>query len=169
VEFHFPSDKRGNGTRPTTSLNSTNACRHFFAIGKGHTDTTFCDGSFSNPIRELKAFSQLAYSNYSLLYMLRVATITTRNSKHPNLYSVPYPSSLHFQSSKVVPYVPERRTRKVLMSFIGKENHGDTRVRQRIHKVCKKYYREEFQGRLHSIISILPCASRRYTWAEITG
>ena len=125
-------------------LNSTNACRHFFAIGKGHTDVTKCVGWFSNPIRELKPFSRLAYSNYSFVIdsdgAHRYDPEDTTNSTYPNLYSVPYPSSLHFHSKREVPHFPEKvRRRKVLMSFIGKDNHGDTRVRQRIHKLCKKY------------------------------
>ena len=125
-------------------LNSTNACRHFFAIGKGHTDVTECNGWFSNPIRELKPFSRLAYSNYSFSVDSKGGhhydPEDTTKLTHPNLYSVPYPSSLHFQSKREVPHFPEEvRRRKILMSFIGKDNHGDTGVRQRIHKLCNKY------------------------------
>jgi len=125
-------------------LNSTNACRHFFAIGKGHTDVTSCDGWFSNPIRELKPFLRLAYSNYSFVVDSEGAhhydIHDTTNLTYPHLFSVPYPSSLHFRSNKKVPHFPSTvRRRKALMSFIGKDNHGDTRVRQRIHKLCNDY------------------------------
>lgn len=125
-------------------LNSTNACRHFFAIGKSHTDVTLCNGWFSNPIPELKPFLRLAYSSYSFVvdsngahdYDKKDATNTT----YPNLYSVPYPSSLHFRSKKAVPHFTNTiRKRRTLMSFIGKDNHGDVPVRQRIHDMCDKY------------------------------
>lgn len=125
-------------------LNSSNACRHFFAIGKGHTDVKLCDGWFSNPIRELKPFLRLAYSSYSYVvdsngrhfYDVNDSTKLT----HPNLYSVPYPSSLHFYANKTCPhFLDTLKTRSSLMSFIGKDNHGDILVRQRIHSLCDTY------------------------------
>ena len=46
-------------------LNETNACRHFFAFGKGHYVSYYCRGWFSEPIDELKPFLRLAYSHRS--------------------------------------------------------------------------------------------------------
>ncbi len=125
-------------------LNSSNACRHFFAIGKGHTDVTLCDGWFSNPIRELKPFLRLAYSSYSFVVDSDGRHFydenDTTSSTYPNLYSVPYPSSLHFYANKTCPHFSDKfKRRPSLMSFIGKDNHGDTLVRRRIHSMCDKY------------------------------
>lgn len=127
-------------------LNSTNACRHFFVVGKGHVDVQHCEGWFSNPIPELKPFSRLAYSNYSFVLdshgAHRYDKNDTTSSVYPNLASVPYPSSLHFQSKKELPHLTPKynaRKRNVLMSFVGKYNHGDIEVRERIHDLCLEY------------------------------
>ena len=48
-------------------LNTTNACKHFLAVGKSHSDVLGCDGWFSNPISELQPIARLAYSNYSFV------------------------------------------------------------------------------------------------------
>lgn len=123
-------------------LNETNACRHFFAIGKGHTDNPYCKGWFSYPIPELKPFSRLSYSSFNFMLDEYGAHYYDPNDNitvtHPNMVSVPYPSSLHFYANKTVPHFDQVK-RRVLMSFIGKDNHGDTKVRERIHKLCKKY------------------------------
>ena len=125
-------------------LNSTNACRHFLAIGKGHTDVTSCDGWFSNPIRELHPMLRLAYSNYSFVRDKHGAhyydTNDTTNKTYPNLFSVPYPSSLHFRHNDIK--LSDRlytTKRKVLMLFMGKDGHGDVPVRKQMSKMCKKY------------------------------
>jgi hypothetical protein len=123
-------------------LNSTNACRHFFAVGKSHVDVQHCDGWFSNPIPELKPVSRLAYSNYSFVIdshgAHRYDPNDTTNSTYPNLFSVPYPSSLHFRKSKTnLSHLNVKR--KILMNFVGKYNHGDTEVRERIHEMCIGY------------------------------
>ena len=125
-------------------LNSTNACRHFFAVGKGHVDVQHCDGWFSNPIPELKQVSRLAYSNYSFVIdshgAHRYDPDDATNVTYPNLASVPYPSSLHFRKSITkLPHLTKDAKRKVLMNFVGKYNHGDIEVRERIHDMCVGY------------------------------
>jgi hypothetical protein len=125
-------------------LNSTNACRHFFAIGKSPVDVTTCDGWFSNPIPELRPFSRLAYAHSSFVIDSKGGHHYNKNdmtkSLYPNLFSVPYPSSLHFRSQEDVPhFLHSVRPRTSLMSFIGKHNHGDIRVRQAIHRMCNDY------------------------------
>jgi len=124
-------------------LNNTNACRHFFVVGKGHVDVQHCDGWFSDPIPELKPFSRLAYSNYSFVLdshgAHRYDPNDSTNETYPNLASVPYPSSLHFRKSNTKLAHLEQEKRRVLMSFVGKYNHGDTEVRERIHSSCVGY------------------------------
>lgn len=125
-------------------LNESNACRHFFAIGKGHYNAEPCEGWYYNPIAEFKPFLRLAYTNYTFLVDSKGAhdydpNDTTRDM-YPNLFSVPYPSSLHFRSAENdMNHWKEMNKRKVLMSFVGKDYHGDVQVRQRIHKSCDKY------------------------------
>lgn len=128
-------------------LNSTNACRHFFAVGKGHVDVHHCDGWFSNPIKELIPVQRLAYSNYSFVIdsngAHRYVDNDTTDNTYPNLASVPYPSSLHFRKSKTgLPHLSANAKRNVLMSFVGKYNHGDIQVRELIHKMCSGYKNE---------------------------
>lgn len=127
-----------------TYLNATNSCQHFFAIGKGHVDVHYCDGWFSNPIKELRPAQRLAYSNYSFVIdshgAHRYDKNDTTNTVFPNLASVPYPSSLHFRkSSTKLAHLSNGAKRNVLMSFVGKYNHGDIEVRQLIHKLCVGY------------------------------
>lgn len=125
-------------------LTETNACRHFFAIGKGHYNGEPCEGWYYNPIPELKPFLRLAYTDY----MFEVddkgahdyAKDDATQDMYPNLFSVPYPSSLHFRSSrKDMAHFNKMSKRKVLMNFLGKDYHGDVQVRKRIHKLCDKY------------------------------
>lgn len=123
-------------------LNSTNACRHFIAVGKGHTDLPFCKGWFSDPIPELRPFTRLAYSSFNFVLDKQGAHSYDPNdtiaTTHPNMVSVPYPSSLHFYKNRTVPHFANI-SRHTLMSFIGKDNHGDVLVRKQIHNLCKKY------------------------------
>ena len=125
-------------------LNATNACRHFIAFGKGHYVGEFCPGWFSDPIDELKPFLRLAYSHISFDKYLNGTHSYTQNdniqSSYPNLFSVPYPSSLHFYESKRdLPQFANAAERKLLMGFIGKDDHGDTLVRKQIATMCKLY------------------------------
>lgn len=125
-------------------LNNTNACRHFIAIGKGHTDVPYCKGWFLKPIQELRPFFRLAYSSFNFELDEHGGHFYQPDDdiaeKIPNLVSVPYPSSLHYSSNTSVPHFSSSSIKRdVLMSFIGKDNHGDTKVRERIHKSCKTY------------------------------
>ena len=128
-------------------LNATNACRHFVAVGKGHVDVLGCDGWFSNPISELQPMVRLAYSNYSFVTDKYGAhgydqhDIT--NSTHPNLYSIPYPSSLHFfKNNDTLLELLHQKKKSATMSFMGKDTHGDVPVRKRIGKFCRKYTKQ---------------------------
>ena len=135
-------------------LNSTNACRHFFAFGKGHYNGKQCNGWFKNPSERLRPFQRLAYSHLSFSinnndtsqpYHLR--NNFSVQVRYPNIVSVPYPSSFHYHT-KMSPLLPppqwsSSNNRTLLMSFIGKDNHGDTPVRQRIVQQCLKYRRQD--------------------------
>jgi hypothetical protein len=73
--------------------------------------------------------------------------------KHPHLFSVPYPSSLHYlggddngggggggdDHSKASTITTTPRRRKYLMSFVGSFDHGDVPVRRRIRDSCRIY------------------------------
>lgn len=125
-----------------TFLNSTNACKHFFVVGKGHVDVHNCDGWFSNPIKELRPAQRLAYSNYSFVLdshgAHRYDKNDTTHQVFPNLASVPYPSSLHFRKADTeLAHLSLKRT--ILMNFVGKSNHGDLEVREKIHEMCIGY------------------------------
>ncbi len=125
-------------------LNATNACRHFFAFGKGHYNAFFCPEWFFRPIDKLIPFQRLAYSHFSFDKHLDgthiYAANDTINIDYPNLHSVPYPSSLHFKRFKhLMPHFAYVQERKSLMLFIGKDDHGDTLVRKQIAKLCKQY------------------------------
>lgn len=125
-------------------LNSSNACKHFFAVGKGHYNAAPCVGWYYKPIRELKPFMRLAYTNYLFNVDDKGAhdyvTNDATQEEYPNLFSVPYPSSLHFSTQKQkMTHFQRMDKRKVLMSFIGKDTHGDVAVRQRISKSCIEY------------------------------
>ena len=129
-------------------LNATNACRHFFAFGKGHYNAFFCPEWFYKPIDKLIPFQRLAYSHFSFDKHLNGTHTYTANdtiqTDYPNLHSVPYPSTLHFNRFKhLMPQFAYVQERKSLMFFIGKDDHGDTLVRKQIAKLCKQYDRQE--------------------------
>lgn len=132
-------------------LNTTNACKHFLAVGKSHSDVLGCDGWFSNPISELRPIARLAYSNYSFVtdkqgaheYDKHHDATTTTNSTHPNLYSIPYPSSIHFfKNNDTLLESLYHQNKSFVMSFMGKDAHGDVPVRKRIGKFCRKYSKQ---------------------------
>jgi hypothetical protein len=125
-------------------LNATNACRHFFAFGKGHYNAFFCTEWFYKPIAQLVPFQRLAYSHFAFEKHLNGTHTYTENDTtdvdYPNLHSVPYPSSLHFDKFKSsMPQFAYVRERQSLMLFIGKDDHGDTLVRKKIASMCKEY------------------------------
>lgn len=129
-------------------LDSSNACRHFFALGKGHYNGKACSGWFANPIEELAPSFRLAYSHFDFDIdertgeHSRLASDTETKAKYPNLVSVPYPSSVHFWKNTDVASLPQfsnAHNRTVLMSFVGEVFHGDTQVRRNIIKMCEGY------------------------------
>lgn len=126
-------------------LNQKNACRHFLAVGKSHTDVVGCEGWFSHPIPPLRPVMRLAYSNYSFTRKSSKGAHfynpnDTTNTTHPNLYSVPYPSNLHYaQHNNTLPQQLYETIRTKLMSFMGKDTHGDVEVRKMLSKTCKRY------------------------------
>ena len=142
-------------------INATNACRHFFAFGKGHYNALMCKGWFSEPSKRLKPALRLAYSHFDIrvhedggpVYHSR-APYNITQSTYPNLFSVPYPSSFHFKAKPPLspePLYPQFATnRTVLISFIGKDNHGDTAVRQRAVQQCRQYH--QIDARLCQIV-----------------
>ena len=127
-------------------LNETNACQHFFTLGKGHYNGHSCKGWYNSPIKELNHTQRLAYSHFTFgkskngVHSYKSKDSTSKS--YPNLASVPYPSSLHFRAKKSTSKMPQfsnSTKRRTLMSFIGKSNHGDKQVRQRIVRTCKSY------------------------------
>ena len=127
-------------------LDSSNACRHFFAFGKGHYNGEHCSGWFADPIEELKPSFRLAYSHFDFDKNkgnhLRLASDAETKARYPNLVSVPYPSSVHFWNDTDVASLPQFTTshnRTVLMSFVGEDSHGDKEVRRNITKMCEGY------------------------------
>ena len=122
-----------------------NACRHFFALGKGHYVGRPCQGWFWEPLPEFNSTIRLAYSHFK-------PAGKTKDSrekaalKHPNLFSVPYPSSVHLEPGVDPPHGrhrdlrgSRRRDRKHLMGFVGSYDHGDVDVRRRIRDACRSY------------------------------
>jgi len=123
-------------------FNEATACRHFFVIGKGHYNAK-CTGWFYKPTGLLARTLRISYSYHPTDSQLADGSLYEHGSyedsaeKYPNMFSVPYPSSFHWSPSQ-----KELRTksvRKILMLFLGSDSHGDTEVRQLIHKLCSSY------------------------------
>lgn len=128
-------------------LNETNACRHFFVLGKGHYNARSCDGWYHNPIPELQHAQRLAYSHFSFHKSKKHVHSYSHHDKtkkdYPNLMSAPYPSSLHFKAKTVTSKLPQftkASKRRTLMGYIGRSNHGDTQVRKKIVQACRRYH-----------------------------
>lgn len=140
-----------NGTTVKDSLkyiNNTNACRHFFALGKGHYNAKSCKGWYSYPISELQNTQRLAYSHFAFHKVKGHHTYTQKRDKpittYPHVMSVPYPSSLHFKAvdttnGTLLPQFKTSQKRKTLMLFMGSSSHGDTPVRRKIAQSCRGY------------------------------
>ena len=129
-------------------LNETNACRHVFAIGKGHYIAKLCSGWFSNPVKALAPALRLAYSHFDFYKdkstgkHSRLKPDLDTKSQYPNLISVPYPSSVHFSKDMNISDLPQFnqwQDREHLMSFIGSTSHGDKQVRGKINATCCLY------------------------------
>ena len=133
-------------------LNSSTAHRHFFAVGKGHYAVK-CRGWFSHPEGILKRALRLSYSylpSSSQLVDGSVydhGTIEENKLAYPNLFSVPYPSDVHWSRNQKgkkpwANYSTYENGRPILMLFIGRDNHGDTDIRRLLRQMCISYPKE---------------------------
>merc|ERR1712007_78426 len=78
----------------------------------------------------------------------------------PRLYQMPYPSTVHwsprFGLTKPWAVNHSIKSREFLASFIGKIDHGDERVREKIGGLCMTADRADLQcGRYDGAASIL--------------
>lgn len=136
-------------------LTSDNAHRHFLTVGKGHYVAKHCDW-WRTPQGMFSRMTRLAYST-----PLRppakgspwlgkgergdggpggvaAGQLNASAEEYPNLYSVPYPSSVHWSAAR--PGDPTHHEhRSVLMQFMGGTDHGDVEVRGMIAKQCAGY------------------------------
>jgi hypothetical protein len=128
-------------------FNATTACRHFFAVSKGHYNAK-CKGWFYMPVGILKDTLRLSYSYLPTRDQLSDETVYVHDSfedgakAFPNVYSVPYPSSIHWSplQNAIPPWAHQsKEDRKTLMLFIGSDNHGDVQVRRLVHQMCNSY------------------------------
>ena len=132
-------------------LNPATACRHFFVVSKGHYVARNCTGTWYRPVPQLRNTLRLAYSHLGFIRDKKNGGNTTSHlraddktrSEYPNLFSVPYPSSVHYSSkidnSQYPPPWTQSTGRDILMLFLGSTSHGDTEVRQRIAEQCNSY------------------------------
>lgn len=117
------------------------AQRHFFTLGKGHYAMKDCPFWY-NPQGLLTYAVRLSYSHS----MSNINTekneyanfVVNTDGTYPNLYSVPYPSSIHWHGYEKKDPIPYHK-RIYFMSFIGNLDHGDIQVRSMIKKQCRKY------------------------------
>lgn len=116
------------------TLTPENACRHFFALGKGHYVGKPCKGWFWDPLPAFSSTIRIAYSHFG-----KTKDPPEKASlKHPHLFSVPYPSSIHLEPGVPPPH-GRHRDRKHLMGFVGSYDHGDLPVRRKIRDACLAY------------------------------
>ena len=133
-------------------LTEKTACRHVFAVGKGHNIAKACDWwrrptgllshavrlSYSYALDKGADFGSLADEPPKYTQILQRAA----PSDYPGLVSVPYPSSVHLTAARGAH--PNRtgwqsQDRSPLMLFVGDARHGDVPVRSRIHRQCLGY------------------------------
>mmetsp|Transcript_46476 Transcript_46476/g.113192 ORF Transcript_46476/g.113192 Transcript_46476/m.113192 type:complete len:714 (-) Transcript_46476:1547-3688(-) len=80
--------------------------KHFFVFPKGHYSAENCKGWFFDPHPLLNESMRLAYSHVpgtaddpELMYFTKASPDPARDAlRHPNLVSVPYPSSVHWMN-----------------------------------------------------------------------
>ena len=92
-----------------TYLTAQNSYKHFFVISKGHTIVNSCNGWWSEPFVSslFRNFIRISYSHvefhkYDIILYNKTTLNETYwiNSTHvPNLYSVAYPSNVHWTSA----------------------------------------------------------------------
>jgi hypothetical protein len=126
-------------------LTPTTACKHFFVISKGHYVGRNCTGWFKNPVPQLNNTMRLAYSHIPAganrsQPPFSPSELSQNRLEYPNLFSVPYASSLHWNASTTsTPPWAKFDERRHLMRFFGGANHGDQEVRTRIVQACESY------------------------------
>jgi hypothetical protein len=132
-------------------LTEATACKHFFVFPKGHYAGENCKGWFFDPLPIFKSTMRISYSHLAgnvdeslVNYLGRSETPEIDNLRHPNLISVPYPSSLHWHANytKPMPWkntASQKMQRKYLMSYVGRFDHGDVPVRRQIQQQCEQY------------------------------
>jgi hypothetical protein len=130
-------------------LTSKTACRHFFVVSKGHYAAGGCRGWFSHPVAKLKHAMRLAYSNIPKGRGTDDQAVHSRfqlyinRKKYPNLFSVPYPSNLHWtKNASMPPPWTKFNDRPYLMRFTGSAAHGDVKARSRIAALCESYHND---------------------------
>lgn len=195
-------------SRELPFLTPQTACQHVLLMPKGHYTAEPCKGWFFDPVPIFNQTLRLAYSHVPGYFeveeegqepfdeeQLKDPVLTQKNTaRHPNLVSVPYPSSLHWcnvstgecedkkkkppknstskQQTGGIPWrwlfhkmttnnknqkeeeeegppirampwerllEPTTNKRPVLMSYVGRFDHGDVAVRQRIQQQCLTY------------------------------
>ena len=121
-------------------LTSHTACRHFFVVSKGHNVAYNCLW-WSQPNRS-SLFSHALRVAYSFGMPERGGTY---NATYPNLFSVPYPSAVHWArpdsraGRTTRPGSAQGAARSNLMLFVGSSSHGDLPVRRRLEEQCRSY------------------------------
>ncbi|KAL3904560.1 MAG: hypothetical protein SGILL_010018, partial [Bacillariaceae sp.] len=91
-----------------THLTPETECKHFFVFPKGHYSGEHCQGWFFDPLPRLRNAMRLAYSHTpgtaddsQLMYFTKAASNPEQAKlRHPNLVSIPYPSSLHWYGTE---------------------------------------------------------------------
>ena len=128
------------------------ACGHVFAVGKQFDTPAPCTW-WSNPRDPLlRQATRLAYSHpltgwhgsredELAGYVKRFLAEPERlgENHYPHVFSIPYPSSVHWSTSldpHVAPWA-RRGARPTLMLFLGSTEHGDVAVRHRIKAQCE--------------------------------
>jgi len=126
-------------TEELTHLTSETACQHFFLLSKGTFAGKSCLGWFRDPHPLLQNAMRLAYSHDP-----------DAPQRDAHLFSVPYPSNLHYDHATAArtaaarsPPWQQHDNRTILMSYVGRFDHGDVKVRQRIQEQCQRYYDQE--------------------------
>lgn len=154
------------------ALTPKTVCKHFFVFSKGAHAGDFCNGWWKNPVPELRNAMRVAYSHFTFtkevnrksrkkdqVISYNCTNITKDKEQYPNLFSVPYPTSIHwgagstpatkgasknetssFATIEQPPWTTSNHTRDTLMLFIGSVKHGDVRVRKRIAELCLYYH-----------------------------
>ena len=141
-------------------LNPSTACRHFFALSKSATCGWQCKGWWSDPVPELRNAMRIAYSHFT--YTIEKDTshedrenqileftrndATADRAQYPNLFSVPYPTSVHWSKGAAeerdepwTQFDDDNKNRPHFMLYIGRSDHGDVLVRQSIKTLCTKH------------------------------